>query len=204
MAFELYRQAAQRITRLALINTNARPDTEQGLEIKRQQLQLAKLSGAQVITTVSSDQKASIAAAAGADHVVNYRTEDTAQRVMEITGGRGVDHIVEVDFAGNFGVSREVLRGNGVLAVYAAGTASQPPVPLQFKSTNINLRMVLVYDMPEAAKDAAVADITRLVQQGKLTHLLGTRFPLDATAEAHRAVEGGAIGNVTLDVADPG
>jgi len=165
-------------------------------------VQLAKLSGAQVISTVSSDQKASIATAAGADHVVNYRTEDTAQRVMEITGGLGVDHIVEVDFAGNFGVSSEVLRSNGILAVYAAGTASQPPVPLQFKSTNITLRMVLVYDMPEAAKEAAVADITRLVQQSNLTHLLGTRFPLEATAEAHRAVEGGAIGNVTLDVGE--
>lgn len=49
LAFELYRQAAQRITRLALINTNARPDTEQGLENKRQQLQLAKLSGLETL-----------------------------------------------------------------------------------------------------------------------------------------------------------
>lgn len=167
-------------------------------------VQLAKLSGAKVITTVSSDQKASIAAAAGADHVVNYCSEDTAQRVMEITGGLGVDHIVEVDFAANFGVSREVLRGNGVLAVYAAGTGSPPPVPLQFKSTNITLRMVLVYDMPEAAKEAAVADITHLLQQGKLNHLIGNRFPFQSTAEAHRAVEGGAVGNVTLDVGEPG
>ena len=49
LAFELYRQAAQRITRLALINTNARPETEQGLENKRQQLQLAKLSGLETL-----------------------------------------------------------------------------------------------------------------------------------------------------------
>ena len=49
LAFELYRQAAQRITRLALINTNARPETEQGLENKRQQLQLTKLSGLETL-----------------------------------------------------------------------------------------------------------------------------------------------------------
>ena len=166
-------------------------------------IQLAKLSGAQVIATVSSQQKGDIALAAGADHVVNYRTEDTVQRVLDITGGSGVDHIVEVDFAGNFSVSQAILRNNGVLAVYAAGEAPQPTVPLQFKASNINLRLVLVYDMPEAAKEAAVEDINRLVEQDKLTHLLGPRFPLEATAQAHQAVEGGAIGNVTLDVAEP-
>ena len=166
-------------------------------------VQMAKLSGAQVITMVSSDQKAAIATASGADHAVNYRTEDLAKRIMAITDGLGVDHVVEVDFAGNFDISREVLRSNGVVAVYAAGTASQPPVPLQFESTNATVRMVLVYDMPEAAKEAAVSDIFRWLEQGMLSHLLGPRFTLDSTAEAHRAVEGGAIGNVTLDVVGP-
>ncbi len=162
-------------------------------------VQLAKLSGARVISTVSSDHKADIAKAAGADNVVNYRTEDVAQRVADLTGGTGVDHIVEVDFSGNYNVSREILASNGVLAVYAAGNPPQPPV--QFNASNINLRFVLVYDMPELAKDAAVADITRLVEAGQLTHLLGPRYGLESVAEAHRAVEGGAIGNVTLDVA---
>ena len=165
-------------------------------------IQLAKLKGAQVIATVSSKQKADIALEAGADHVVNYRTEDPAKLILDITGGVGVDHIVEVDFAGNFKVSQEILRDNGALAVYAAGVAPQPTVPLQFKANNINIRLVLVYDMPEVAKQAAVEDITEFVQQGKLTHLLGPRFPLQAAAQAQEAVEGGAIGNVTLDVAD--
>ncbi len=163
-------------------------------------VQLAKLAGANVISTVSSDQKAQIAVEAGADHTVNYRTEDVAQRVSEITGGAGVDLIVEVDFAANFEVSREILAPNSTLAIYAAGTAAQPPVPLGFKSSNVNVRFVLVYDMPEPAKDGAVKDINELLEAGKLTHLLGPRFPLDATADAHRAVEGAAIGNVTIDV----
>ncbi len=166
-------------------------------------VQLAKLNGAQVITTVSSDHKADIAKAAGADHAVNYRTGDTVQRIMEITGGAGVDHIVEVDFAGNFPVSSQILGRNGVLAVYAAGSAPQPPVPLRFNASNITVRLVLVYDMPEPAKSAAVEDISRLLEDNRLTHLLGSRFPLEATAQAHQAVEGGAIGNVTVDVGDP-
>ncbi|RUA30738.1 MAG: NADPH:quinone reductase [Chloroflexi bacterium] len=163
-------------------------------------IQLAKLDGAQVISTVSSGEKADIAKAAGADHVVNYRSEDVVGRIKEMTGGAGVDHIVEVDFAGNFEISQQVLKANGVLAVYAAGSQPQPPVPLQFSVSNVNVRLVLVYDMPEPAKTAAVEDINRLVDQNKLTHLLGPRFPLEASAEAQRAVEGGAIGNVTLDV----
>ncbi|PKB73515.1 MAG: alcohol dehydrogenase [SAR202 cluster bacterium Io17-Chloro-G7] len=163
-------------------------------------IQLAKLDGAQVISTVSSDEKASIAKSAGASHVVNYRTEDVVSRILEVTDGAGVDHIVEVDFAGNFKISQQILKANSVLAVYAAGTPPQPPVPLQFNVSNVNVRLVLVYDMPEPAKTAAVEDINRLVEQNKLSHLLGPRFSLDTAAEAHRAVEGGAIGNVTLDV----
>ena len=165
-------------------------------------VQEAKLAGATVISTVSSDHKARIAIEAGADHVVNYRTENTAQRVMDITGGVGVDHIVEVDFAGNFPVTQEVLKSSGVVAVYAAGGAPQPPVPLQFRSSNITVRMVLVYDMPEPAKTAAVDDITRWLESGALSHLIGPRFPLDDVVQAHQAVEGGAIGNVIVDV-DP-
>jgi len=164
-------------------------------------IQLAKLYGAHVISTVSSDQKARIALAAGADATINYRTEDTVQRVRELTDGQGVEHIVEVDFAGNFPVSREVLRDNGVLAIYSAGPAPQPAVPLHFKASNITVRFVLVYDMPEAAKEAAVYDITRLLEGEKLRHLTGPRFPLESVQEAHRAVEGGAIGKVVLEVA---
>ena len=60
--------------------------------------------------------------------------------------------------------------------------------------------MVFVYAMPESAKTTATEDINKLVEQNKLSHLLGPRFPLEAAAEAQRAVEGGAIGNVILDV----
>jgi NADPH:quinone reductase len=165
-------------------------------------IQLAKRHGARVITTISSEQKARIALAAGADATINYRSEDTVQRIIDITGGQGVDHIVEVDFAGNFPVSREVLRDNGVLAVYAAGVAPQPSVPLQFKASNITVRFVLVYDMPEAAKEAAVHEITQLLEGRQLRHLSGPHFPLESVRQAHQAVEGGAIGKVILEVAE--
>ena len=64
-------------------------------------VQLAKWAGATVIATVSSPEKAERARQGGADHVIDYRREDVATRVREITGGAGVDHVVDVDFGGN-------------------------------------------------------------------------------------------------------
>ena len=165
-------------------------------------VQEAKLAGATVISTVSSDHKANIATAAGADHTINYRTEEVIARTMDITGGEGVDHIVEVDFAANFPVTSEVLKSSGVVAIYAAGTGQQPAVPLQFRRSNTVVRNVLVYDMPEPAKEAAIADITAWLDSGALVHQVGPHFPLERTVEAHLAVEGGAIGNVIVDVGE--
>jgi NADPH:quinone reductase-like Zn-dependent oxidoreductase len=56
--------------------------------------------------------------------------------------------------------------------------------------------------MPEAAKHAAVHEITQLLEGGKLCHLAGPHFPLESAREAHQAVEGGAIGKVVLEVAE--
>ncbi|HLB99359.1 MAG TPA: NADPH:quinone reductase, partial [Acetobacteraceae bacterium] len=64
-------------------------------------VQLAKWAGATVIATVSSAEKAERAREGGADHVIDYRREDVLARVLEITGGAGVDHVVDVDFGGN-------------------------------------------------------------------------------------------------------
>ena len=163
-------------------------------------IQLAKLGGATVISTVSSDEKSQIALAAGADHTINYREGDTAERIFDFTGGSGVDHIAEVDMAANFPVSQQVLKSSGVLAVYSAGTSQAPEVPLKFKSTNVTVRLVLVYDMPEHAKDAAVKGITSWLEQGKLKPFAGPHFSLKQLKDAHLAVASGVIGKVVVDV----
>ncbi len=163
-------------------------------------VQLAKLGGAEVISTVSSDEKAQIAREAGAGHTVNYREGETAEKIMDLTGGAGVDLVVEVDMAANFAVSQQVLKRSGVLAVYSAGSAQGPSVPLKFNSSNVTVRMVLVYDMPEPAKADAVADITSWLEQGKLAPLSGPHFSLEQLNDAHLAVEHAVIGKVVVDV----
>lgn len=163
-------------------------------------VQFAKLGGAQVIATISGGGKARRARECGADHVVNYRTEDVAARVREITGGRGADRIVEVDFGGNLETSIAALKANGVIAAYASDSALEPAVPFyRLVYRNITVHHVLVLDMPDAAKDQAVADITKWLAAGRLTHLVGQRFALDDIVAAHEAMEGGAYGKVLID-----
>jgi NADPH2:quinone reductase len=82
-------------------------------------IQFAKFAGASVIATVSSDRKALIARSAGADHVINYRSEDLGARVAEITSGRGVGRVLEVNFAVNAAKWPQVL-GKGGTVIYGS------------------------------------------------------------------------------------
>ena len=164
-------------------------------------LQMARLGGAaRIISTVSGDAKAEIARQAGAQDTVNYRTEDTAARILEITNGEGVDLIVEVDYSGNFPVSQRVIKRGGSIAIYAAGDGPAPP--FQFPVSNVNVRHVLVYDMPEDAKSTGVADTNRWLASGELVGMDGPHFPLQDTAGAHEAVRAAAVGKVVIDVSE--
>ena len=165
-------------------------------------IQMAKLGGARVFSTISSEEKARIAQDAGAEATINYRTEDVTARINELTDYLGVDRIVEVEFPANFDVSRKVIADNGSIAVYGFGDGStEPPgVPFRFRRSNINVRFVMVYTMPGEAKKEAVDDITQWITNGQLTHLHGPHFGLDEAVQASRAVESHAIGTVMLDV----
>ena len=164
-------------------------------------LQMARNGGAaSIISTVSGDAKAEIARQAGAHYTVNYRMEDTAARILEITGGEGVDLIVEVDYSGNFGISQQIIKRGGSIAIYAAGDGPAPP--FQFPVSNVNVRHVLVYDMPEEAKSAGVEDTNRWLASGELGGMDGPHFPLEDTAGAHEAVRAATVGKVVIDLAD--
>ncbi len=171
--------------------------------VGRYAIQFAKLGGAQVIATVSSDEKGQLAASAGADEVVNYRSEEVVPRVRAFTSGEGVDQIVEVEFGGNLDVSLEVLKPGGVIATYASQAVPEPKIPfytLLYK--NVVVRHILVLLMAEDAKQAAIAKISQWLEEALLTHHLGPRFAIEQTAAAHEAVENGAVGKVLIEVGD--
>ena|SRR5579864_4909152 len=164
-------------------------------------VQLAKWGGATVITTVSSDEKAREATAVGADHIVNYRTQDVVAEIRRLTGDAGVDRIVEVDFGGNLPVSLQIIKSDGVIAGYATRGNAEPKVPFRALMTkNVLVRGILVYTMPEAAKQQGAREVTQALEQGALVPRIGARMPLDKIADAHAAVERGTvIGNVVLN-----
>ena len=143
-----------------------------------------------MIATVSSAEKAASAAAAGADHMVNYRTGEAAKEILALTGGAGVDRIVDVDFGGNLGVSLEAIKINGTIATYASMGEREPKLPFYaLMAKNVTIRPVLIYTMPERAQDEGVADVLRLCEAGRLLHVIGARFPLERIVEAHEAQE---------------
>ncbi|GAP98522.1 quinone oxidoreductase [Leptolyngbya sp. NIES-2104] len=165
-------------------------------------IQLAKWGNATVITTVSSEKKAEIAKAMGADHVINYKTEDVSAVVKQITNGKGIDRVIEVDFAANLETNLKILKRDGVIATYATDSQATPQVPIySLIYKNLTVHYVLVYAMSKFAHEQAAIDITTCLQAGVLKHQIAERFPLDRIAEAHELMESGtAIGNIIVEV----
>ena len=165
-------------------------------------VQLAKWAGARVIATASTAEKAAHALAGGADHVVNYKTEDVAARVLELTGGAGVGHVVEVEFGGNLATTLRLIRNNGSIAAYASAAERAPAVPFyDLMRRNISLHVVMLPTSPVEARRRAQSDITRWLHSGTRGLTLAARFPLADTARAHEAVErGDKRGTVVVDI----
>lgn len=165
-------------------------------------VQLAKVEGArQVIATVSGPEKAELAHAAGADLVVNYRTEDVVARCLRATGGVGLGRIIEVDAAVNIATDIAMLRPHGDVVVYGSGspeiTVPFPPALLK----SVGLRFFIVYELTSSARARAIAAVGRLLETGRLVHNVAALLPLTQIARAHDLVERGrAIGNVVLAI----
>jgi NADPH2:quinone reductase len=164
-------------------------------------IQVAKARGARVIATVSGDEKAARARAAGADETINYRTENVGERVKAFTDGRGVDALIEMDLNNNAKLYPSVLAPHATVVVYGM-TASDATLPSMWMMLNsIDLRLFLIYEISEADRAAGIAEITKLLEQGRLIHNIALRLPLDEIADAHDIVERGEVmGNVVLDV----
>lgn len=169
-------------------------------------IQLARWAGATVVTTVSGAGKSALTAAAGAHHTVNYRDADAAEQIRAIVPD-GVDIVVEVAAGANAALDQAVTHERSTIAAY--GNDGGAPVTLDFgRAISLNLRyqFVLIYTMGAEAWAAAGADVTAAARDGALavgdaTGLPLHRYPLEQTAAAHDAVQGGVVGKVLIDVA---
>lgn len=164
-------------------------------------IQFARLLGAaEVISTVSSAQKAVLAASFGADYVINYRDEPVVDRLRDITGGRGVDRVVEVDAAANASLWPGVIRQDGLAVIYGSG---KPQISVDFLPmimSGMALRFFIVYELAPEVRRELVQSLNGYLSAGLLTHHVAETFPLGKIADAHEAVEGGKVtGNVVID-----
>jgi len=169
-------------------------------------VQLARWAGATVITTVSGPAKARLATAAGAHHVVNYREGDPAAEIRTIAPD-GVDMIAEVALGANLELDLAVLRTRGTIATYANDGAKRVELDVRQNMTlNTRFQFLVLYTVGPQALAAGAEDVAAAVAAGALPvgeeHGLPlVRFPIAATADAHRAVENGAVGKVLIETA---
>jgi NADPH2:quinone reductase len=168
-------------------------------------IQLARYAEATVIATVSTPHKAQLAAAAGADHVIDYRQQDVVTEVRKVAP-HGVDAVVEVAPAANAGIDAQVVALHGAVAMYASDGGAEISVPVRSQMTaNARWQFVLVYTEPRRAKEIGVEDVNAAVLDGAIrvgedAGLPVHVFPLAQTAQAHQAVQDGTNGNVLIDV----
>ncbi|MEO8850295.1 MAG: NADPH:quinone reductase [Allobranchiibius sp.] len=170
-------------------------------------IQLARWAGATVVSTISSAEKAILATAAGAEHVVNYHDGDTVAAIRKVAPD-GVDIVVEVAPAQNLALDLQVIRPRATIAVYANNGGDEITLSVRETfSTNARLQWVLLYTVGQDALRAAAEDVTAAVADGGFAvgekHGLPLHhYPLESTSDAHAAVENGAVGKVLLDVRD--
>lgn len=166
-------------------------------------IQLAHWAGARTIATVSRPEQEAAARAAGADLILNRKTQTIVEEARKATGGRGVDRIVEVAFDENIQADADMLAVGGAIATYSAGPVPQPPVPFFTLMRNSHtVHFVLVYTMGDHAHDVAIRDVTACLEAGRYQTHVGARFPLANAADAHEAQDSGAVvGKILVDVA---
>lgn len=159
-------------------------------------IELAKHAGARVVTTVSSEEKAELARAAGADEVVNYRQPGAIEAVRDFAPA--VDRIVELALGANLDLDLAVSRAGTEVAIYA-NEATDPVLPTRrLMTANVTLHYVLLYGVPGSQLAAAVDWVRTAVDDDALTTLPVHEYGLEEVAAAQDAVENHAVGKVLV------
>ena len=121
--------------------------------------------------------------------------------MLEAAGGEKVDRVIDVEFGANLPEVLDCVRISGTIATYASMQQPEPRLPFpRMLYMDLNIRIVIVYAMPETAKRAAIADIDAALSDDRLRHRVVARFPLDDIAAAHQRIEAGVRGCVVVAV----
>ena len=163
-------------------------------------IQWAKHAGAQVFTTASNPLDTEFCLNIGADHVVNHRNTSWGKKLDSLCENEKIDHVIDCEFGANLMNVLQCIRTSGVISTYGSTLDASPTLPfkdMMFK--DLTIRMVIVYDMPESAKNLAIRDIQEILFEDKFLHRIRT-FSLEEISRAHALVEEGGGGCVVLNV----
>jgi NADPH2:quinone reductase len=162
-------------------------------------IQWAKQAGARVIATASNDRDSESCKSVGADIVVNHREANWGDAVLVATGGEKVDHVVDVEFGANLPEVLKVMRTGGRIATYSSTQVREPQLPfLQMMYLDLTLHMVIVYAIPEAAKQAAITDINTKLANGELQHRIAHVVDFNDMVKSHELIEQGGFGGAVV------
>ena len=156
--------------------------------------QMAKMRGARVLATVSTEEKAELARGAGADEVIRYTEQDFVAEVKRLTDGAGVQVVYDSVGKDTFDGSLDCLEERGLLALFGQSSGRVPPMDPQTLNAKGSLFLTRPtlgsYTRTREELDWRAGDVFGWIADGALNVRVGARFPLSAAADAHRALEG--------------
>jgi NADPH2:quinone reductase len=153
--------------------------------------QWARALGATLIATVGSEEKAALARAHGAAHVINYRAEDFVARVKEITGGAGCDVVYDSIGKDTFPGSLECLKAKGLWVSFGSASGLVPPLDLSLLkgSLFVTRPTLMAYTQARADLVANAAELFDMIAKGSIRISINQRYPLSEASQAHRDLE---------------
>ncbi len=157
-------------------------------------VQWASQAGAQVIATASNEEDAENCRRAGASAIVNHRDENWAAQAVAANDGNLVDRVIDVEFGANLPAVLDMIRTGGTIVSYSSTVVTEPKLPFyRMMFMDLLIRLVIVYAMPESAKQAAISDIDRALREDLLQHRISHVLGLDEIARAHELIEQGGF-----------
>jgi NADPH2:quinone reductase len=156
--------------------------------------QIARLRGARVIGTVSTEEKAKLAREAGADETILYTKQDFAAEVKRITGGKGLQVVYDSVAKDTWDGSLNCLAPRGMMALYGASSGPIGPIDPQILNAKGSLFLtrpsLFHYIATREELQQRASELFGWVREGKLKLRMEFEFPLKDAAESHRALEG--------------
>lgn len=164
--------------------------------------QWARSEGITLIGTAGSEEKCALAREHGADHVINYRTEDFVARVREITGGKGVDVVMDSVGKDTFDGSLDCLKPFGMMISFGNASGKVPPFDIGVLAAKGSLKItrqtLFTHIADHATCQQMAAELFEKVTSGAVKIKIDQRFALEDVAEAHRTLESRATTGQTI------